>query len=166
MRDIGSKSKKESYITFLMNDEHYAITVAKVTELLEMVPITKVPRVPDFMRGVINLRGEVVPIIDSRLKFALPPSPDTIDTCIVVMHIDIEGRDVKVGVIVDSVSEVIEIEETDIMPLPSLGNYGRSESIIGVIKMADQITMVLDVDIEFQKDLIAIDQLELAEGVL
>ncbi len=75
-----------SYLTFTMNNEYFAVSVAKVTELLEMLPVTHVPRSPEFMRGVINLRGAVVPVIDTRLKFCLPSVPDTIDTCVVVSY--------------------------------------------------------------------------------
>jgi purine-binding chemotaxis protein CheW len=165
MTDSGLKNKKESYITFLINDEHYAITVARVTELLEMVPITKVPKAPTFMRGIINLRGEVIPIVDSRIKFSLPEVADTIDTCIVVLHVEIDTKSVKVGVIVDSVSEVVEIDEADILPLPSINNYGKTGAVVGVIKLTNQVTMVLDMDKVFQTDLIELDHVGLVEGL-
>jgi purine-binding chemotaxis protein CheW len=166
MTDSGLKNKKESYITFLINDEHYAVSVARVTELLEMVPITKVPKAPVFMRGIINLRGEVIPIVDSRIKFSLPEVADTIDTCIVVLHVEIESKIVKVGVIVDTVSEVIEIDEADILPLPSINNYGKTGAVTGVIKVTNQVTMVLNMDKVFQTDLIDLNDIALSESLV
>ncbi|XOV93414.1 MAG: chemotaxis protein CheW [Bacteroidota bacterium] len=156
-------NSKESFVTFMMNEERYAISVFKVTELLEMMPVTKVPRVPEFMRGVINLRGEVIPVIDSRIKFSFPEVADTINTCIIVMQVQIQNRDAKVGIIVDSISEVIEIDKKEILPLPSLNNHKKSDSVTGVIKENDQITMVLDVDAEFKKDVTELDKMELQE---
>lgn len=153
-----STGKRESYLTFLMGGEQYAISVARVTELLEMVPVTKVPRIPEFMRGVINLRGEVVPVVDGRLKFGLQGAADTIDTCIVVMQIDKDGREMKIGVVVDHVTEVVEITTSEILPLPTVGGRERSASITGVIKLGDQITMVIDVTKEFESDLMDLDE--------
>jgi purine-binding chemotaxis protein CheW len=142
----------ESYLTFEMDGENFAVSVAKVTELLEMLPVTHVPRAPEFMRGVINLRGAVVPVIDTRLKFSLRPVEDTINTCIVVMTIQMEDEIVKVGAIVDAVSEVIEISKEGILPLPAVGNKARMQFIQGVIKINERFIMVLDVDRVFSNE--------------
>ena len=142
----------DSYLTFRMDDEHFAVSVRKVTELLEMLPVTHVPKSPEFMRGVINLRGAVVPVIDTRVKFSLPPASDTIDTCIVVINISQDSDTVKIGAIVDSVSEVIEIGGEKILPLPSVGNKENSQFIQGVIKLDEKFIMVLDVDKVFTND--------------
>lgn len=141
-----------SYLTFQMNQEHFAVSVTKVTELLEMLPVTRVPKSPDFMRGVINLRGAVVPVVDTRIKFSLTPAPDTIDTCIVVMNILMEHDSVKVGAIVDSVSEVLEVADEKILPLPSIGNKTRALFIDGVIKLDEKFIMVLNVDKVFNNE--------------
>lgn len=155
------ETQLDSYLTFVMNNESFAVSVSKVTELLEMQPITHVPRSPDFMRGVINLRGAVVPVIDTRIKFSLPTQADTIDTCIVVMSIETEGEFTKVGAIVDSVSEVIEVASDKIMPLPTVGKKDHTHFIQGVIRQHDQFIMVLNVDRVFSNDdLLTLSSLE------
>jgi len=166
MSNSSAKGKRISFITFLMNGGYYAVDVTKVTELLEMVPITSVPRAPEYLRGVINLHGDVVPVIDCRLKFSVLAAADTVETCIVVMSIATEGKLAKVGGIVDSVSEVIEIDESEILPLPSWGDYQSMESLSGIIKLNDHLVMVLDADKEFQKDVVALDQLQIAESAV
>ena len=161
-----SETQSESYLTFVMNSEHFAVSVAKVTELLEMLPVTHVPRSPEFMRGVINLRGAVVPVIDTRIKFSLPATTDTIDTCIVVMNIEIEQEIVKVGAIVDSVSEVIEVAPDKILPLPAVGKKERTQFIHGVIKIDEKFIMVLDVDKVFSnEEFISLKQAEAEEAL-
>lgn len=147
-----SETQFDSYLTFVMNQEYFAVSVTKVTELLEMQTITHVPRSPEFMRGVINLRGAVVPVIDTRIKFMLPGVADTIDTCIVVMNIEADHEIVKVGAIVDSVSEVIEVPADKILPLPAVGKKERIQFIQGVIKVDEKFIMVLDVDKVFSTD--------------
>src|SRR3954464_1647295 len=97
-----------SYLTFKLDDEIFAANVSKVIEILEIPKITKVPRSPEFMRGVVNLRGNVLSVIDSRTKFGLPPVADTINTCIIVMIVNVDGQDMTMGVIVDAVQEVME----------------------------------------------------------
>ncbi|HYF69520.1 MAG TPA: chemotaxis protein CheW [Ohtaekwangia sp.] len=153
-----------SYLTFQMNSEHFAVSVTKVTELLEMLPVTHVPKSPDFMRGVFNLRGAVVPVIDTRIKFSLPPRPDTIDTCIIVMNVTMDDDVIKIGAIVDSVSEVIEIPDEKILPLPTIGNKLRASFFLGVIKLEEKFIMVLDVDKVFTNEvIISLNQNEAAE---
>src|SRR5690606_36978993 len=98
----------QSYLTFRLRDEIFAANVKKVLEILEIPRITKLPHSPEYMRGVINLRGNVMPVINTRLKFGLPQSEDTITSCIVVLDIDIEGQNVTLGAVVDGVQEVIE----------------------------------------------------------
>ena len=154
--------KVDSYLTFTMNQEHFAVNVLQVTELLEMLPVTHVPRSPEFMRGVVNLRGAVVPVIDTRLKFGLPSLEDTIDTCIVVMNIAMDHEIVKIGAIVDGVSEVIEVSVDRIMPLPSVGKKERSHFIQGVIKLEEKFIMVLDVNKVFSnEDVLVLSEVEL-----
>lgn len=163
MNAIGfqPETRIDSYLTFAMNNEFFAVSVTKVTELLEMLPVTHVPRSPEFMRGVINLRGAVVPVIDTRVKFSLPSVTDTIDTCIVVMNIEIDGEIVKVGAIVDSVSEVIEVAPDKILPLPAVGKKERTHFIQGVIKIDEKFLMVLDVDRVFSnEEFISLKQVE------
>lgn len=150
--DNDTSIETNSFLTFIMNGEHFAVNVSKVTQLLEMQPITHVPKSPDYMRGVINLRGAVVPVIDTRLKFSLPFQENTIDTCIVVMSVEVDGEATKVGAIVDSVSEVIEISKDNIQDLPSVGQKQRAKYIEGVIKFEEKFIMVLDVDKVFASE--------------
>ncbi|MEQ9438044.1 MAG: chemotaxis protein CheW [Cyclobacteriaceae bacterium] len=141
-----------SYLTFKLDNEHFAVSVMQVTELLEMLSITKVPRSPEAMRGVINLRGSVVPVVDMRVKFSLTPKEDDIDTCIVVLNLNLENEDLKVGAIVDSVSEVIEINNNEIIPLPSISKKNHTEFISGVIEQQELFIMVLDAEKIFSTD--------------
>lgn len=163
--ELKHEREIDSYLTFIMNSEHFAVSVKKVTELLEMLPVTKVPKSAEFMRGVVNLRGAVVPVIDTRIKFLLPQVADTIDTCIVVMNVDVKDEIIKVGAIVDSVSEVIEVADDQILPLPAIGNKERSQFIHGIIKLEEKFIMVLDVDKVFSgEELISLTQAELEEN--
>lgn len=135
-----------SFLTFRLGDELFAANVSKVIEILEVPKITKVPRSPEFMRGVVNLRGNVLSVIDSRTKFGLPPTEDTINTCIIVMIVNVEGQDMTLGVIVDAVQEVMEIEEANIQSLPEIGSKYRTEFIDGMVKRNDQFIMILNMN--------------------
>ena len=106
------------YITFKLGDESFAINVAQVREVLELPQITKVPTAPDYMRGVVNVRGKAVPVVDLRLKFGLPSTPDTVNSRIVVLELELDGEITVVGGIADSVHEVIELEASQINPPP------------------------------------------------
>jgi len=135
-----------SYLTFRLDDEVFAANVGKVLEILEVPKITKVPRSPDFMRGVINLRGSVLPVIDTRTKFGLPPVKDTINTCIIVLSVALEGQDITIGAISDAVHEVIEIQESQMQPAPSIGSKYKSEFIDGMVKRDGDFIMILNMD--------------------
>ena len=102
-----------SYLSFKLGDELFAVNVGKVLNILEMTRITKVPNSPEYMKGVINLRGSVLPVIDMRVKFGLELTEETVNTCILVLDIEIDNESVKVGALVDAVSEVLEIEEEE-----------------------------------------------------
>jgi purine-binding chemotaxis protein CheW len=138
-----------SYLTFKLGDELFAAGVSKVIEILEIPKITKVPRSPEFMRGVVNLRGNVLSVIDSRIKFGLPPVEDTVSTCIIVMNIQIENQEITLGLIADAVKEVVEIDKTSIQALPEIGSKYRSEFIEGMVKSNDQFIMILNIDLLF-----------------
>ena len=138
-----------SYLTFRLGDELFAANVSKVLEILEIPKITKVPRSPDFMRGVINLRGSVLPVIDTRAKFGLPPTEDTINTCIIVMSVVLEGQDIIIGAIADAVQEVMEIEEDKVHAAPTIGSKYKAKFIQGMVRRDDQFIMMLDLDLVF-----------------
>jgi cheW protein len=155
-------AKITSYLTFKLGDEEFAAHVSKVLNILELTKITEVPKSPNYMTGVINLRGSVLPVIDTRIKFGMTPTEYTPSTCIVVMDIDLEGESVHVGALVDSVQAVIEIGQEQIMPPPSLGNKYRSEFIEGVANVNDKFIMILNMDEVFSSE----DLLNLTEKTL
>jgi purine-binding chemotaxis protein CheW len=135
-----------SYLTFRLGDEYFAANVGKVLEILEIPQITKVPRSPEFMRGVINLRGSVLPVIDTRIKFGLPQTEDTVNTCVLVINVVIDGQTVTIGATADSVQEVMEIEEDQMQAPPSIGAKYKSEFIHSMVKINEQFIMILNLD--------------------
>ena len=142
-------TKINSYLTFKLGDEIFGANVAKILNILEMTKITKVPKSPPFMKGVINLRGAVLPLIDTRVKFDMGETEYTTNTCILVLDIDLNGESVHVGALVDAVQEVIEIDEAQIQPPPSIGSKYKSEFIEGMAKITDEFIMLLNMDLIF-----------------
>jgi purine-binding chemotaxis protein CheW len=139
-----NKIESNSYLTFKVGEEEFGAHVSQVLNILEMTRITEVPKTPDYMKGVINLRGTVLPIIDTRLKFGLPEAKYTSNTCIVVMDLDFNGDTVHIGAIVDEVLSVVEIEEGQIEPPPGIGNKYKSDFIFGMAKVREEFVMLLD----------------------
>jgi purine-binding chemotaxis protein CheW len=135
-----------SYLTFKLGEEEFAAHVSKVLSIMEMTKITKVPKSPDYMQGVINLRGQVLPVVDTRIKFGMSPTEFTQNTCIIVMEVEMEQDSVQVGALVDSVQEVLEIEDDQIQPPPSIGSKYKSEFISGMAKVEEEFIMILDMD--------------------
>jgi purine-binding chemotaxis protein CheW len=156
-------TESAQYLTFRLEDEVFAINVAQVREVLDLTKITKVPRTPDFMRGVINVRGNVVPVVDLRLKFGLPKTTNTLDTRIVVMELLLEGETTVVGALADSVHEVMDLEPANIEKPPKIGSRWRSEFIRGIGKQEDQFIIILDIDRIFSTDELAIVEEAVAE---
>ena len=148
----GREVKINSYLTFKLGEEEFAAHVGKVLNILEMTKITEVPKSPDYMKGVINLRGSVLPVIDTRIKFGMTPTEYTPNTCIVVMDIDMDRDSIHVGALVDSVQAVLEIEDTQILPPPSIGHKYRSEFIEGVANINDSFIMILNMDEVFSSE--------------
>ncbi len=144
------------YLTFKLESEVFALDVTQVREVLDLTPITKVPRSPDFMRGVINVRGSVVPVVDLRLKFGLSQVEKTLDTRIVVMEISLDGEITVLGAIADSVHEVIELEPGQIEKPPKIGSRWRTDFIKGIGKRDDQFIIILEIDRIFSTDELAL----------
>ena len=134
------------FLTFTLADEVFAVDVARVREILEMPSITKVPQVPDFMRGVINLRGCVVPVIDLRQKFGMQETAQTVNTCIIVVEVMMDGENIVLGALADSVQEVIEMEPSQIEAAPHIGTHLNTEFIKGMGKHDGRFVMILDID--------------------
>ncbi|MBI9052847.1 MAG: chemotaxis protein CheW [Bacteroidales bacterium] len=143
--EIDSKTQINSYLTFKIGVEEFGIQVNKVLNILELQEITNVPKSPEYMKGVINLRGTILPIIDTRIKFEMTPTEFTDDTCIVVMDLVVEDEIMHVGALVDSVVAVREIDESQINPSPNIGKSYKSEFISGLVKINESFVMILDV---------------------
>lgn len=142
----------ETYLSFKLGDEAFASSVDKVLNILEMKPITKVPQSPSYLRGVINLRGNVLPVVDMRIKFGMPPTQIEKDTCIIVLSIDMDGEMVMLGILVDSVDEVLEIENSKIEPSPTIGTKYKVEFIKGMWRKEDGFIMLLNIDLIFSTE--------------
>ncbi len=145
-------SKINSYLSFKLGEEEFAAHVGKVLNILEMTKITEVPKAPGYMKGVINLRGTVLPVIDTRIKFGMAPTVYTTNTCIIVLDIQVDGEQIQIGALVDAVQAVLEIEKGQIMPPPSIGSKYKSEFIEGVANIDDKFIMILDMDAVFSTE--------------
>ncbi|MCE5280738.1 MAG: chemotaxis protein CheW [Deltaproteobacteria bacterium] len=147
--DEAGKTVKDhdgKYLTFSLAGEEYGIGILKVKEIIGMMKITMVPHTPSFTKGVINLRGKVIPIVDLRVRFGMESVQYTDKTCIIVVEIARGEREVMIGVIVDSVSEVVNIKGTDVEAAPNFGNCLDTNYIHGMAKAGDQVKILLDLD--------------------
>ncbi len=144
------------YLTFKLEDEVFALDISKVREVLDFTDITKVPKTPEFMRGVINLRGSVVPVVDMRLKFDMPRTEKTVNTCIIIAEVSLEGETAVLGALADSVQEVLDFEPGEIEPAPRIGTKLRTEFIRGMGKRDNNFVMILDIDRVFSADELAV----------
>ncbi len=149
---VAGITETVQYLTFKLADEIFAFDVAKVREILELTTITKVPQTPDFMRGVINLRGSVVPVIDLKMNFAMTRTEQTINTCIIVVEVSLHGEAIVLGVLADSVQEVVEMEPSVIEPPPKLGTKLNTAFIKGMGKVGESFVMILDIDKVFSAE--------------
>jgi purine-binding chemotaxis protein CheW len=140
------QAKAGKYLTFALGGEVYGLEILKVQEIIGMMSVTRVPRTPEFMRGVINLRGKVIPVVDLRLKFGLDSTEDTERTCIIVVQVTKGDTTVIMGIIVDEVSEVMDINEKQIEPSPEFGSQIDTNFIMGMGKIDKKVVMLLDVD--------------------
>jgi purine-binding chemotaxis protein CheW len=138
--------KTGKYLTFTLEEEEYGIGILKVKEIIGMMPITSVPRTPKFVKGVINLRGKVIPVIDLRSKFQMESISYTERTCIIVVEIDSQDDTVLIGIVVDAVSEVLNIQEEDIEETPAFGTSLNTEYILGMAKMEGKVKILLNID--------------------
>ena len=142
---VSEITKTALYLTFKLEYETFAIDVTQVREILDLISITRVPRSPEYMKGVINVRGSVVPVIDLRTRFGMPQAIHTVDTRIIIMEISTEEKATILGAIADSVDDVLELEPTQIEKAPELGARWRSEFIKGIGKSEDSFIIILDI---------------------
>lgn len=146
------------YLTFKLDNEIYAMDITTVREVLDIIQITKVPQMPDFMCGVINLRGRVVPVVDLGLKFGLKKAISLKETCIVIIEIVLEGEETILGILVDSVLEVISLEPEQIDPPPRIGTRLKTEFIKGMGKKDKEFIIILETTKVFSAEELAIVQ--------
>jgi purine-binding chemotaxis protein CheW len=138
--------REGKYLTFTLANEEYGIGILKIKEIIGMMPITTVPRTPEFVKGVINLRGKVIPVVDLRLRFGMEAIDYTERTCIIVVEVAAQSGTVMIGIVVDSVSEVLNIKGDDIENTPTFGTKLNTDYIQGMAKMDGGVKILLDID--------------------
>jgi purine-binding chemotaxis protein CheW len=148
----NAATETTQYLTYKLGDEVYALDIGKVREVLDFTTVTKVPRTPDFMRGVINLRGSVVPVVDLRLKFGMSATDKTVNTCVIITEVTVDGDTTILGALADSVQEVLDLDEEHISPAPRIGTKLKTEFIKGMGKRDDKFIIILDIDKVFSAD--------------
>ncbi|MEF2229513.1 MAG: chemotaxis protein CheW [Pseudodesulfovibrio sp.] len=151
------------FLTFTLGKEIFALDIGTVREVLELTSITKIPRTPGFMRGVINLRGHAVPVVDMRLKLGMSKGEDTVDTCIIIVEIEFDGEFTVMGALVDSVREVFEMTPDTIEAAPKMGAAINAEYIKGMGRQNDKFIIIIDINKIFSAEELAIAK-ELAGG--
>ena len=142
----GKTSRSEKYLTFNLGSEQYGLGILKVREIIGIMDITRVPRTPEFIRGVVNLRGKVIPVLDLRNKFGMPSIDDTEQTCIIVVDMLFEDNSLLMGIIVDSVSEVLDIDTDDIEDTPIFGAEVSTDFIQGIAKIKGGVKILLNIE--------------------
>jgi purine-binding chemotaxis protein CheW len=160
LREVAQATQ---FLTFRLAEETFALEIGKVREVLDFTTVTRVPNVPEFMRGVINLRGSVVPVVDLRLKFGMKPTEKTVNTCIIIVEINLDGDRTVLGAMADSVQEVLELEADEIEPAPRIGTRLRTDFIHGMGRRGEEFIIILDIDRVFSSEELAVVQ-EVPEG--
>jgi purine-binding chemotaxis protein CheW len=138
----SAAEKAGKFLTFFLDAEEYGIEILTVREIIGLMPVTTVPQTPYYVRGIINLRGKIIPVVDLRQKFDMPTIEDTEETCVVV----VQTGGILLGVVVDKVSEVVDIVATDIVDAPTLGDEINTDYLLGIGKQADRVTLLLDIE--------------------
>ncbi len=137
------------YLTFKLAEETYGLDILQVQEIIGLLPVTHVPRTPNFVRGVINLRGKVIPVIDTRIKFGIETIEDTELTCIIVLQLEQDDKFLTMGIVVDEVSEVNDLDEKQIDPPPTMGTAIETDFITGLAKVEKSVIMLLNMNKAF-----------------
>src|SRR5579862_6419557 len=163
---VSEITETRQYLTFKLGNEVFGIDVAKVREVLDFTTITEIPRTPEFMSGVINLRGSVVPVVDLRLCFQMSKTERTRNTCIVVVEVLLDGEPTVIGALADSVEEVIDLEPDQIQPAPRIGTQIRTDFIKGMGKRDNNFIMILEIDRVFSAEELSAVQASEGSGIL
>lgn len=146
-QEVKAATEREGkYLTFSMAKEEYGIGILKIKEIIGMMAITPVPKTPEFVKGVINLRGKVIPVVDLRLKFGMDAIDYTDRTCIIVVEIAVQAGTVQIGIVVDAVSEVLSIKGDEVEDTPTFGTKLNTDYILGMAKMEGSVKILLDID--------------------
>lgn len=159
------KAEEGKYLTFNLKNENYGIPLGRVKEIIAMLPITEVPKTPNYIKGVINLRGKIIPIMDLRLKFCLEEKEYNDRTCIIVVDILNGETKRQTGLAVDSVAEVVDIKSAEIEEMSSSENSDEDEFIIGIGKVKEKVVMLLDIDKILNKEAVKILGMEVGADV-
>jgi purine-binding chemotaxis protein CheW len=157
---VAEIAETTQFLTFTLGEDVFAIDVMMAREIMDVCDVTRVPQTPDYMLGVINLRGSVVPVINMRLKFGMDDVELTRDSCIVVVEVDVDGETVVVGALADSVREVLDLEPSQIEPPPRIGTRLNTEFIKGMGNLDDRFVIILDINRVF-----SIEELALVQGL-
>lgn len=144
--DTMTGAASRQFVSFDLDDETFALDVARVREILDWTGVTRVPRMPAFMRGVLNVRGAVIPVVDLRVKFGMSPAEPTVDTCVVVAEVEVDGEPTVVGALVDKVREVFEVSVSALEPPPKMGAKLEAEFIQALVHYEDDVLIALDID--------------------
>jgi purine-binding chemotaxis protein CheW len=155
---MDSVTETTQYLSFMLSDEVFALDITKVREVLDFTTITKVPQTPDFMRGVINLRGSVVPVVDMRLKFGMTETEKTVNTCIIIVEVTLDDESIVIGALADSVREVFDLEPDQVEPAPKIGTQLNTEFLKGMGKKNEEFILILDIDKVFSTEELAVVQ--------
>lgn len=155
---VETITETTQYLTFKLENELFALDIGKVREVLDFTTITKVPQTPDYMRGVINLRGSVVPVVDLRLKFGMAMAEQTVNTCVIIVEVELDGEKVVMGAMADAVQEVMDLEPDQIEPPPRIGTKLNTDFIKGMGKHNEQFIIILDIDKVFTTGELALVQ--------
>jgi purine-binding chemotaxis protein CheW len=142
----AKRTQEGKYLTFALGEEEFGIGILRVKEIIGMMPFTPIPRTPEFVKGVINLRGKVIPVLDLRLKFGMPPTEYDDRTCIVVVEVSNDEGKMAVGLVVDKVNEVSNVKEEDVEETPSFGVSLDTAYIRGMAKFQGTVKILLDID--------------------
>jgi purine-binding chemotaxis protein CheW len=143
--DHSAALKQGTYLTFRLKEEEYGIAILDVKEIIGIMAFTPIPKTPDFVKGVINLRGKVIPVIDLRLRFGLEPAEYDQRTCIIVVEVPAAGGDIALGLVVDTVNEVANVKEEDVEETPSFGFDLDTKYILGMAKAGGRVKILLDI---------------------
>lgn len=155
---VATITETGQYLTFELDEEVFALDISKVREVLDFTVVTKVPQTPDYMLGVINLRGSVVPVVDMRLKLGMARTEKSVNTCIIIVEIDLEGEKTVLGALADSVQEVMDLDPDQIEPPPRIGTRLNTKFIQGMGKRDTRFLIILDIDKVFSAEELAVAQ--------